>query len=97
MAVAAAVLSGAADTGLAVLSAAQALHLDFIPLAQERYDLAIPQKFYDTPMLQALLGIIRDDNEFRAQIIDMGGYDVSDMGMVVGIIGNEKLHGQDVK
>ena len=88
MAVAAAVLSGAADTGLAVLSAAQALHLDFIPLAQERYDLAIPQKFYDTPMLQALLGIIREDKEFRAQIINMGGYDVSDMGKVVGIIGN---------
>ncbi len=41
MAVAAAVLSGAADTGLAVLSAAQALQLDFIPVAQERYDLAI--------------------------------------------------------
>ena len=42
MAVAAAVLSGAADTGLAVLSAAQALDLDFVPVAQERYDLAIP-------------------------------------------------------
>ena len=45
MAVAAAVLSSAADTGLAVLSAAQALGLDFIAVAQERYDLAIPLKF----------------------------------------------------
>jgi len=88
MAVAAAVLSGPAHKALAVLSAAQALHSDFIPLAQERYDLAIPQKFYYTPMLQALLGIIREDKEFRAQIINMGGYDVSDMGKVVGIIGN---------
>ena len=42
MAVAAAVVSGAADTGLAVLSAARALELDFILVAKERYDLAIP-------------------------------------------------------
>jgi len=85
MAVAAAVLSGAADTGLAVLSAAQALDLDFVPVAQERYDLAIPQEFYDTPMLRALLAIIRDDKEFRDQITAMGGYDVSEMGKVLGV------------
>ncbi len=84
MAVAAAVLSGAADTGLGVLSAAQALDLEFLPVAQERYDLAIPQRFIDTPMLQALLGIIRDDLEFRAQLTAMGGYDLGDMGRVIG-------------
>jgi putative molybdopterin biosynthesis protein len=83
MAVAADVLSGAADTGLAVLSAAQALGLDFVPVAQERYDLAIPQAFYDTPGLQALLGVIRGDKEFRDSIVAMGGYDVSEMGKVM--------------
>ena len=85
MAVAAAVLSRAADTGLAVLSAAQALGLDFVPVAQERYDLAIPQEFIDTPMMQALLGIINNDREFREQIRGMGGYDVSEMGKVIGV------------
>jgi len=85
MAVAAAVLSGAADTGLAVLSAAIALDLDFVPVAQERYDLAIPRDFYDTPMMQALLGIIRGDREFRERIVSMGGYDVSEMGKVLGV------------
>jgi len=85
MAVAAAVLSGAADTGLAVLSAAQALDLDFVPVAQERYDLAIVQDFYDTPMMQALLGIIRDDKEFRERIVSMGGYGISEMGKVISI------------
>jgi len=83
MAVAAAVASGAADTGLAVLSAAQALGLDFVPVAQERYDLAIPQEHYDTPMLQALLRIVREDREFREQITAMGGYDVSGMGTII--------------
>jgi putative molybdopterin biosynthesis protein len=85
MAVAAAVLSGVADTGLAVLSAAQALQLDFIPVAQERYDLAIPEEFYDTSMMQALLAIIREDREFRDQIVAMGGYDISEMGRVIGV------------
>ncbi len=85
MAVAAAVLSGAADTGLAVLSAAQALDLDFVHVAQERYDLAIPLDFYDMPMMQALLGIIRGDKAFRERIENMGGYDVSEMGKVLGV------------
>jgi putative molybdopterin biosynthesis protein len=83
MAVAAAVISGAADTGLAVLSAAQALDLDFVPVAQERYDLAILEEYYDTPMLKALLRIVREDRDFRAQIMNMGGYDISEMGRVI--------------
>ena len=86
MAVGAAVLSGAADTGLAVFSTAQALELDFIPVAKERYDFAIPQEFYDTPLLQALIEIIRDDAEFRLQIIALGGYDVSEMGKIIDIL-----------
>ncbi|MGI6605273.1 MAG: substrate-binding domain-containing protein, partial [bacterium] len=46
-AVAAAVKGGAADVGLAVLSAARALELDFIPWRSERYDLAIPAAHLD--------------------------------------------------
>ena len=86
MAVAAAVVSGAADTGLAVLSAAQALDLDFVPVAQERYDLAILEEYYETPMLQALLRIVREDRDFREQIVKMGGYDVSEMGRVMATL-----------
>lgn len=86
MAVAAAVLSGAADTGLGVLSAARALGLDFIPVAEEQYDLAIPETFYDMPMIRSLLAIIREESAFREQLTRMGGYDVKDMGKVVGVI-----------
>ena len=86
MAVAAAVVSGAADTGLAVLSAAQALDLDFVPVAQERYDLAVLEEYYETPMLQALLRIVREDRDFREQIVKMGGYDVSEMGRVMATL-----------
>jgi putative molybdopterin biosynthesis protein len=79
------VVSGAADTGLAVLSAARALELDFVPVAQERYDLAVLEEYYDTPMLQALLRIVREDRAFREQIVQMGGYDVSEMGTVIDV------------
>ena len=48
MAVAVAVVSGAADVGLGVLSAARALDLDFIPVTSERYDLIIPEVFFET-------------------------------------------------
>lgn len=83
MGVASAVLTGIADTGLAILASARALNLDFIPVAKERYDLAIPHEFYNTEMIQALLNIIRNDKEFRETVIGLGGYDISDMGKVM--------------
>ena len=83
MGVASAVITGIADTGLAILAAAKALGLDFIPVAKERYDLAIPREFLETDMLQNLLNIIREDKEFRETVKGLGGYDVSDMGKVM--------------
>jgi len=83
MAVASAIVSGVADAGLGVLSAANALGLDFIPVAKERYDIAIPAEFMDTEMMQALLEIIRDDKEFKDAVLSLGGYDVTDMGKVI--------------
>jgi putative molybdopterin biosynthesis protein len=83
MGVASAVITGIADTGLAILASAKALGLDFIPVAKERYDLAIPREFLETDMLQNLLTIIRVDKEFRETVKGLGGYDVSDMGKVM--------------
>ena len=83
MGVASAVITGIADTGLAILASAKALGLDFIPVAKERYDLAIPREFLETDMLQNLLNIIREDKEFRETVKGLGGYDVSDMGKVM--------------
>ncbi len=83
MGVASAVLTGIADAGLAVLSAAEALNLDFIPVARERYDLAIPEEFIEQEMIRVLLSIIRGDEEFRNAVVRLGGYDISDMGKVM--------------
>jgi putative molybdopterin biosynthesis protein len=83
MGVASAVLTGIADTGMGILASAQALDLDFIPLAKERYDLAFPAEFVEMPTVSAVLRVIREDGEFRTSVEALGGYDVSDMGKVV--------------
>ena len=83
MGVASAVLTGIADTGLAILAAAEALDLDFIPVAQERYDLAIPSEFMESRMIKALLSVIREDRGFREAVAALGGYDTGEMGKVV--------------
>ncbi len=83
MGVASAVASGMADTGMGILSAAVALGLDFVPVTSERYDLVIRREHLETPLIQALLHILREDGEFRRLVTDLGGYDVSDMGKVI--------------
>jgi len=83
MGVASAVLTGVADTGLAILASAVALGLDFIPVTKERYDLAMPYEFFQTDMIQYLLKIIREDEEFKEMVVSLGGYDISDMGKVM--------------
>jgi putative molybdopterin biosynthesis protein len=80
MGVASAVLTGIADVGMGILAAAKALDLDFIPLAKERYDLAVPRENLAMENVSALLQIVREDEEFRDAVTRLGGYDVSDMG-----------------
>ncbi len=82
LAVAAAVQSGQADAGMGVLAAARALDLDFIPLATERYDLALALEYADVPPVRATLELLHDD-AFRAAVAALPGYDVARMGMIV--------------
>ncbi len=83
MGVASAVLTGRADVGLGILAAAQALDLDFIPVAEERYDILIPKDFIELGTIQAVLKIIREDDEFKTTVESLGGYNVRDMGKVI--------------
>lgn len=83
MAVASAVLTGVADAGLGVLSAAMALGLDFVPVTRERYDLAIPDEYLELPMVKAMLDVMRTDAGFRNALLKMGGYGLGEMGKVI--------------
>jgi putative molybdopterin biosynthesis protein len=82
LAIAATVAGGSADAGLGILSAAKAVGTDFVPLANEQYDLAMPTELYDSEILSPLLALIRDE-AFRKQVDALGGYDTARMGEVV--------------
>jgi putative molybdopterin biosynthesis protein len=82
LAVAVAVQSGAADCGLGIAAAANALKLDFVPFEQERYDLVIPRVYYESELLRPLLDLIRGP-ELRRAISALPGYDTTRMGEVV--------------
>ncbi|MCY4364944.1 MAG: molybdopterin biosynthesis protein [Chloroflexi bacterium] len=86
LAVAATVSGGSADVGLGILSAARALGLEFIPLANEQYDLVIPRTHYESDLLQPLLALLISE-EFRQAVHELGGYDISRMGQVQAEIG----------
>ena len=82
MAVAVAVLSGSADVGVGIYSAACALDLSFVPLTVERYDLVIPDASFQKEEIQALIDVIRSE-AFQRSVQDLGGYDVSKMGQTM--------------
>ncbi len=82
LAVAAAVASGRADTGLAVTASAVALGLDFVPLFQERYDLVIPCRYLQGDLLAPLFDLMQEP-AFRKAVAALPGYDVTQMGTVV--------------
>ncbi|MCB2184393.1 MAG: molybdopterin biosynthesis protein [Desulfobulbaceae bacterium] len=81
MAVAVSVLSGKSDAGLGILAAARALKLDFVPVTEERYDLIIPTRFLELPMIKQLLDII-NRADFQKQVEAMGGYSTRETGRV---------------
>ena len=76
------VFSGSADVGVGIMAAARMLGLDFIPLAKERFDLAILTSNYDTEPVKALRLALRSD-DFKTSVAAMGGYEVRDTGKVV--------------
>lgn len=76
-----AIISGKADAGLGLATVARQLRLDFVPLAQERFDLVLFRRDYFEPPLQKLLAFTRS-TMFKDKVSEMGGYDVSGLGMV---------------
>jgi putative molybdopterin biosynthesis protein len=82
LSVAASVAAGSADTGLGIRAAAEALGVEFIPLAWESYELAMPASFYNSDRCRALLEIIKSDS-FRDSVEKMGGYDLKQRGEII--------------
>ena len=79
LAVAAAVAAGSADTGLGIQAAARAFGLDFVPVAQEPYDLVLRVGGLGDALLAPLWTLL-DRPDFRAAVEALGGYSCAETG-----------------
>lgn len=82
LAVAVDVATQIADCGMGVRAAADALGLDFVPIAWERYDLVIPTTSWEGELL-APLRVLLGDPGFRGAVAELPGYDPAEMGQIV--------------
>lgn len=74
--------SGLADCCVATEASARVFGLDFIPLVSERFDLVIPDRFWDLPAVQTLLDAL-NRSSLRRELEALGGYDTSQTGNVI--------------
>ena len=82
--VAAQIVSGSADAGMGIYSAANLYGLDFIPICIEQYDLLIPDSAWETPQVQQMIATMKSDT-FREKILAMGGYTVENPGEIIAL------------
>ncbi|AGF77933.1 molybdopterin molybdochelatase [Desulfocapsa sulfexigens DSM 10523] len=83
MSVAASIANGSVNCGMGILAAANALNLDFVPVAEERYDLIIPKEFLNDLKIKTLLDVIRNNSEFQKLVLALGGYNLRDSGNIM--------------
>jgi putative molybdopterin biosynthesis protein len=70
-----------ADTGVAIYSIAKAFSLDFIPLAEEDYDIIVTKEFTDDRRFDLLMDLINSD-EFKQRLEQPGGYNTKETGKI---------------
>ena len=75
LAVAAEVNGDAQGAGLGIYPAAKAMDLDFVPVADEEYDLLMTRSFYESESGRLLIAMIQSA-DFKAQVEKIGGYQV---------------------
>jgi molybdate transport repressor ModE-like protein len=83
-AVAAYIASGMADVGIGVRTAAARFNLDFIPLARERYFLALRTDALDEPLMRELVTVLRQPGYHRL-VADLPGYDAANTGKIESV------------
>jgi excisionase family DNA binding protein len=75
------VRAGQADCGVATRAAARSAGLDFVPLVWENFDLAMRQRSYFRPAMQALIRFL-SERRLRQRAEEMTGYDPSPAGQI---------------
>lgn len=74
--------SGVADVTFGIRSAASKLGLNFIPIANEQFDLVFRWTSENEKALQHLIDIIQL-TAFKEKVINMEGYDSSELGQII--------------
>ncbi|MBU5337235.1 substrate-binding domain-containing protein [Intestinibacter bartlettii] len=83
LAVASAIARGKGDFGLGIEKVAKQIdNIDFISLQKERYDLVIKTENLYNPIYKEILNII-NSNEFKDELVGLGGYDLKDTGKII--------------
>ena len=82
MMVASAVKSGSCDVGVGVLSAANMMGLDFIPVGNEDYDFVIERANLDDPKVQTFLSVLQSD-DLKDELTRLGGYELVEPGRII--------------
>lgn len=80
IAVALAVMTGEADAGMCVASAARVLSLPFVPVAKERYELVLRTEHLQDSRLAVLIEAIGSP-QFSSVLARLGGYDLKETGV----------------
>jgi putative molybdopterin biosynthesis protein len=81
IAAAAAVGRGSADAALGIRAAAEVMDVDFLPLAEEKYDLIIKEENLDDPRINKLIELI-NEKEIKSEIEKLGGYNCKKTGEI---------------
>jgi putative molybdopterin biosynthesis protein len=76
------IATGGADVGVVARAAAMAFGLEFMPLAEERFDLVLPKALAADPRVIRLLDML-EGRAFRRELASLGGYDAAESGRVV--------------
>ncbi len=75
------VRAGQADCGVATRAAARSAGLDFVPLVWENFDLAMRQRSYFRPAMQALIRFL-GERRLQQRAEELTGYDPSPAGQI---------------
>ncbi len=77
-----AILREEADVGMGIEPVARLLGLEFLPLARERYDLAVPVEYISSSPVGNFISLLQSD-EIKKEVGHLPGYDLSDMGRII--------------
>lgn len=81
-AVARAVAAGTADAGFGLEAVSRSFGLDFVPLVEVRFDLAVPEEHSSHPVVRAMLDVLQSAR-LRTDLAALPGYSTSGTGNVV--------------